>query len=291
MKITLMARAKINWSIDVLGRREDGYHLLDMVMQSIGLWDVLTLESAREDTFCVAGRPVPANGDNLVLKAVALMREASGVSEGVAAELTKTIPVAAGLGGGSADAAAALVGLNRLWKLKYSQERLCELGGRLGADVPFMIRGGLCRAQGVGDELTPLSGGGAFHLVLLKPRKGVSTRLSYGRLRLDRLGRRPRTEALVEALKRGESRRIPELWGNGLEPGSAELCPDILKAKAALVNAGAMGALMCGSGSTVLGLFENGEQARKSAQELRKDWGFSRAVRTQSRGVTVMDEQ
>ena len=184
MKLKIQARAKINWTLDVVGTLPNGYHDLDMLMQSVTLCDQMTMEEAPQLSLYVRaqGRAfVPADGNNLVLKAAAALQAATGCTRGARITLKKYIPVAAGMGGGSSDAAAALVGLNRLWGLGLSADRLEEIGLTVGADVPFCVRGGLQRAQGVGERLTPLAMKKPLYLVAFQPCRGLSTKRSSPR--------------------------------------------------------------------------------------------------------------
>ena len=196
MKLKIQARAKINWTLDVVGTLPNGYHDLDMLMQSVTLCDQMTMEEAPQLSLYVRaqGRAfVPADGNNLVLKAAAALQAATGCTRGARITLKKYIPVAAGMGGGSSDAAAALVGLNRLWGLGLSADRLEEIGLTVGADVPFCIRGGLQRAQGVGEKLTPLEMKKPLYLVAFQPCRGLSTKDVFtGRITRRRSARWPR---------------------------------------------------------------------------------------------------
>ena len=205
MKLKIQARAKINWTLDVVGTLPNGYHDLDMLMQSVTLCDQMTMEEAPQLSLYVRaqGRAfVPADGNNLVLKAAAALQAATGCTRGARITLKKYIPVAAGMGGGSSDAAAALVGLNRLWGLGLSADRLEEIGLTVGADVPFCVRGGLQRAQGVGERLTPLAMKKPLYLVAFQPCRGLSTKEVFTALHEDgiRGEDRPDNEAAQRAL-------------------------------------------------------------------------------------------
>ena len=158
MAILMMAHAKINWALEVTGVRPDGYHALDMLMQRIDLADELFMEPARWISLTVDGKSIPSGGRNLVVRAANALNEYMGTRRGARIRLKKRIPVRAGLGGGSADCAAALLGLNRMWRLNLPESKLMEIGLRLGADVPYLLRGGFARVRGIGDELTPLDG-------------------------------------------------------------------------------------------------------------------------------------
>lgn len=270
----VVARAKINWTLDIVGKREDGYHLMDMLMQPVELADELTLEKTENGlTLTVSGYPrVKAGPDNLALRAAQALQAQTGYRGGASIHLHKRIPVGAGLGGGSADAAGVLAGLNRLWETGLTQPELEALGLRLGADVPFCLRGGLQRAQGVGEKLTPMACGGLFWLVILQPCPGLSTREVFGRFRLDDRENRPDTQAAAAALAAGDWRGLCRSLGNVLQGVSAELRPEIGEGIAALREHGAAGAWMTGSGSAVFGLFTRAQVVREAQQELHQRW-------------------
>lgn len=270
----VVARAKINWTLDIVGKREDGYHLMDMLMQPVELADELTLEKTENGlTLTVSGYPrVKAGPDNLALRAAQALQAQTGYRGGASIHLHKRIPVGAGLGGGSADAAGVLAGLNRLWETGLTQQELEALGLRLGADVPFCLRGGLQRAQGVGEKLTPMACGGLFWLVILQPCPGLSTREVFGRFHLDARESRPDTQAAATALAAGDWRGLCRSLGNVLQGVSAELRPEIGEGIAALRAHGAAGAWMTGSGSAVFGLFTRAQVAREAQQELHQRW-------------------
>ncbi len=270
----VVARAKINWTLDIVGKREDGYHLMDMLMQPVELADELTLEKTENGlTLTVSGYPrVKAGPDNLALRAAQALQAQTGYRGGASIHLHKRIPVGAGLGGGSADAAGVLAGLNRLWETGLTQPELEGLGLRLGADVPFCLRGGLQRAQGVGEELTPMACGGLFWLVILQPCPGLSTREVFGRFHLDARENRPDTQAAATALAAGDWRGLCHSLGNVLQGVSAELRPEIGEGIAALRAHGAASAWMTGSGSAVFGLFTRAQVAREAQQELHQRW-------------------
>ena len=270
----VVARAKINWTLDIVGKREDGYHLMDMLMQPVELADELTLEKTENGlTLTVSGYPrVKAGPDNLALRAAQALQAQTGYRGGASIHLHKRIPVGAGLGGGSADAAGVLAGLNRLWETGLTQQELEALGLRLGADVPFCLRGGLQRAQGVGEKLTPMACGGLFWLVILQPCPGLSTREVFGRFRLDDRENRPDSQAAAAALAAGDWRGLCRSLGNVLQGVSAELRPEIGEGIAALREHGAAGAWMTGSGSAVFGLFTRAQVAREAQQELHQRW-------------------
>ena len=258
----IAARAKINWTLDIVGKREDGYHLMDMLMQPISLADDITLLPQEELTLSVSGFPrVNPGPENLALRAAVLLKQVTGYTGGASIHVHKRIPVGAGMGGGSADAAGVLAGLNRLWGTGLTQAELETLGLQLGADVPFCLRGGLQRAQGVGELLTPLPCGGLYWLVVIQPCPGLSTKEVFSRFSLEACEGKPDTQGAAEALAQGDWRRLCACLGNVLQAVSAELRPEISEAIAALRAQGAAGAWMTGSGSAVFGLFTSAPAA------------------------------
>lgn len=294
MKLKIQARAKINWTLDVVGVLDNGYHDLDMLMQSVTLCDQMTMEDAGELTLFVrAGSAyVPADESNLVLRAANALRAHTGCTKGARITLRKYIPVAAGMGGGSSDAAAALKGLNHLWKLGLSDDELEAIGLTIGADVPFCIRGGLQRAQGVGERLTPLPLKKPLYLVAFQPCRGLSTKEVFTSLHEDGIldMDRPDNERAADALARGDVRLLGRSLGNVLEPVSRRLRPDIDKAIRDIEAAGAAGARMTGSGSAVFGVFMHAGVCRKAAQELQKTYPTCRMMRTAECGVVIEEE-
>ncbi|SHF13065.1 4-diphosphocytidyl-2-C-methyl-D-erythritol kinase [Desulforamulus putei DSM 12395] len=269
MGLRLNAHAKINLTLDVLGRRPDGYHEVEMIMQSIGLHDTLELEyKPKEIVLTVSGVPVTAGQDNLVLKAARLLQQQAGPEAGAIIHLHKEIPVAAGLAGGSSDAAAALRGLNRLWNLRLREEQLMKLAARLGADVSFCLLGGTAIARGVGEILTPLPPASRFGVVLVKPAFGVSTAEVYRGLDLAKLGRRPDTSAMTGALQKGDLDLVAANLCNVLESVTLRLHPELQAIKERLQEAGCRGVLMSGSGPTIFGLTADEKTAGEIARRL-----------------------
>ena len=284
--IKLKAPGKINWTLNVTGRRPDGYHEVEMLMQSISLWDELILTECREGIE-VAGnaRIMPLDESNLAAKAARLIMDRFGVKGGVRIEINKNIPVSAGLAGGSADAAAVLAGLNALWQLGLSDEELAGLGAALGADIPFCIFGGTALARGSGDRLTSLPALEDIPLVLVKPSFGVSTASVYQALKLDEIGFRPDWEVVYQLLAAGEFYLLSSYMGNVLEQVTAKLYPQINEIKEALDNAGAAVSMMTGSGSAVFGVFESARQARKAAEKLKLHYPHVFFASSYGRGV------
>lgn len=272
MVITAVARAKINLTLDVLGKRPDGYHEVEMVMQSIELHDGLEFTPAGRDiTLTIEGGDLPAGPDNLVFRAAELIRRRGRVREGVKIRLVKAIPVAAGLGGGSADAAAALKALNELWGTGLSLTELMSLGEQLGSDVPFCLLGGTALARGRGERLERLSSCPRLGLVLVKPRFSVSTSSVYRAYTPGFAAKRPDNRAMVAAIRNGDIKAIAENLANALEPVTTGMHPEIGQIKARLARAGALGVLMSGSGPTVFGLAEDAEAAGAVAGRYKSD--------------------
>ena len=292
MLLRVQARAKINWTLDVVGTLPNGYHDLDMLMQSVTLCDRLTVEDADRRTLSVAaggGGFVPADENNLVLRAANALGEETGCQKGARIRLVKYIPVAAGMGGGSSDAAATLVALNRLWGLGLSMDELERIGLRVGADVPFCVRGGLQRAQGVGERLTPLPMRRPLYLIAFQPCRGLSTREVFTKYHEEGVSDadRPDNEQAALALARGDARLLGRSMGNVLEPVSRRLRPEIDRAILALEASGAAGARMTGSGSAVFGVYENARVCRRALDGLLAQYPTARMMKTADCGVAV----
>ncbi|AQS57848.1 4-(cytidine 5'-diphospho)-2-C-methyl-D-erythritol kinase [Desulforamulus ferrireducens] len=269
MGLTLKAHGKINLTLDVLSRRPDGYHEVEMIMQGIELHDTLQIEALPGEIILTAsGLPVGCDENNLIIKAARLLQQFSGTGWGARIHLHKEIPVAAGLAGGSTDAAATLVGLNELWQLGLTQEQLSELAVKLGADVPFCLRGGTAIARGIGEKLIQLPPAPKFGVILVKPSFGVSTAEVYQGLNLNNLGRRPDLAAMVEALQTGSLAAVSEQLANVLESVTLRLYPELQEIKETLARAGCRGVLMSGSGPTIFGLTEDAAAAAVLARQL-----------------------
>lgn len=272
MQIT--AYAKINWALAVVGRRPDGYHLLDSLMQTIDLGDTLTMERAERLTLSVDGiAPTENPEDNLVMRAALLLQAAAGTGQGADIHLVKRIPTGAGLGGGSADAAAVLAGLNRLWALDLPMAALAPLAVQLGADVPFCLTGGLARTQGIGEIITPLPCTMQLPLVIVQPEGGLSTPAVFRVYdSLPKVPSNPSIDAAQSALLKGDMHAFGQSIGNALQSSAVSQCPEISDCIAALHAQGAIRALMTGSGSAVFGLFPDRESAQKAAAICSKRW-------------------
>lgn len=269
--VTLKARAKINLGLDVIRRRPDGYHDVRMIMQSINLYDVLRIKKSDElgIKLTVNKSYIPVNADNLVYKAARLMMDEYGIGQGVSAELNKFIPVAAGMAGGSTDAAAAMIGMNRLFGLKISKKELMRLSVRIGADVPFCIMRGTVLAEGIGDKLTRLKPMPSCPIVIAKPGINVSTRFVYENLKLDETIIHPDIDGMVKAISAGDVNGVCSLLGNVLETVTVKEYPVIQELKDKMLEMGAVNSLMSGSGPTVFGIFKSVEDAKKCCDFLR----------------------
>ena len=270
--VTVEANAKINLTLDILGKRPDGFHEVAMVMQTIGLHDTLVMEKTERDIELSINVPwLKADEKNLAWRAAELIRQEYGLEGGVRIELTKRIPVAAGLAGGSADAAAVLKGMNDLYGLQLDEEKLCELGARLGSDIPFCIMGGTMLATGRGEVLTRLSDMPETWVVLAKPRISVSTAWAYQNYDEQGAERHPDNEAIKQAIARGNRKAVAGLLCNVLESVTIKKYDVIAEYKQMMLDKGAMASMMSGSGPTVFGLAKSREQAEAIADVLRQN--------------------
>lgn len=280
-RLALSASAKVNLTLEVLGKRGDGYHEIATVLQAVDLSDRLALEDAPHSLLFATDSPgVPPDADNLVARAAALFRQAAHVERGARMRLEKRIPVAAGLGGGSSDAAATLLGLNRLWGLRWSLARLTEVAAALGTDVPFFLRGGRAVATGRGDHVRRLAGSGGYALVLVNPNLPLSTQEVYGLVTAKVFSDGARTQSMIDALTRRNATLVAANLYNGLELVVEPAYPVIGQMKAALVGAGALGAVMSGSGPTVLGLARSLDHARQIRRRVARGSWSCWSVRT-----------
>ncbi|MDD4080625.1 MAG: 4-(cytidine 5'-diphospho)-2-C-methyl-D-erythritol kinase [Eubacteriales bacterium] len=277
----IKARAKINWALNVLGRRPDGYHQLDMLNQRLTLADDVHLSPASSISLDVTGNArVPAGPGNLVWRAAELLKARFGVSQGVRIQLHKRIPSGAGLAGGSADAAAVLLGLNRLWGLGLSLQKIREMGIELGADVPYCLAGGFARVGGIGEEITPLPNALRLHLVLIQPEGGLSTRKVFERLDAQVPGEPANIPGLIQALALGNPYNLHPYARNQLQQAAASLCPEVPEAISDLKARGAAFAQLTGAGSLVYGVFSNDEMARMAQKKLSRRWQTCLAAQT-----------
>ncbi len=272
----LQAYAKLNITLDVVGKRADGYHALRSVMLAVDLCDTLIAEPATRTAVSFSGIAVPAlaAGDTTVDRAIAAYSQLAGEPLTAKMQVIKRIPAQAGLGGGSADAAAALTAMQRMYGRLTNEQLFCA-ALKVGADVPFCLQGGACEAQGVGERLTPLIIKEPLHIVIAKPEGGVSTKALFQSLRLPVL--HPDTDAAIAALQTGDIAELAGLLQNALEPAATALCPEIAGVKQRLLQAGALGTVMTGSGSAAFGLFPNRAAALAAEARLR-DLPFAVAV-------------
>ena len=289
-QITRKAYAKINLGLDVIRRRSDGYHEVKMIMQTVGIYDILTfrkkeqledspqisiaLELKGTQAAAFSKEELPCDKSNLIYKAAALIMETYDIREGVEITLQKNIPIAAGMAGGSTDAAAVFHGLNELFSLSMSLEDMKKLGVKIGADVPYCIMGGTALSEGIGEILTSLPAPPKAHLLIAKPDINVSTKFVYENLHADTLQFHPDIDGMVEALKAGSLTGITDRMSNVLETVTVKEYPVINQIKEEMIKSGARNALMSGSGPTVFGVYENEEAARK-AYETVKELGLA----------------
>lgn len=267
----LQARAKINWALEITGTRADGYHLLDGVMQSLALCDEMDISSAQTLSLSVDGAVLSCGEDNLVLKAAKALQQHTGCTLGAHIRLQKRIPMGAGLGGGSADCAAALKGLNAFWQLNLPMDTLLDIGVRLGADVPFCLLDSPMRARGIGEVLTPVACKRTFPLLLIQPCEGLSTKEIFTAYHAENpIG--GNVENVIKALETADLSLMEANAVNMLETVSVRKKPELQQAKNALYQNGAAFARMTGSGSVVFGAFETAEQAEKAYQTLSSQY-------------------
>jgi 4-diphosphocytidyl-2-C-methyl-D-erythritol kinase len=280
--LVLRTSAKVNLALEVLGKRGDGYHEIATVLQAVDLFDRLTVDPDETLSLHTDDPELPTDDGNLVMRAARLLQKAAGVDRGARLRLHKRIPVAAGLGGGSSDAAAALTGLNRLWGLRWPRPRLQELAVELGMDVPFFLGTGRAVARGRGEQLAALPGGGGYALVLVNPRTPLSTKEVYGRVPVGWHAEPTGTERVIEALRRRNVGVLAAALTNNLERVVEPVLPVIGRMKAALLAAGALGAIMSGSGPTVFGLARSLDHARQIRSRISRTGWACWAVRTNS---------
>ena len=276
--LTRKAYAKINLGLDVVRRLPNGYHEVRMIMQNVGIYDVLIFEKAEAGiTLQVDHQELPADGSNLIWKAAKLLLDTAGIQGGVRITLEKHIPIAAGMAGGSTDAAAAFLGINELYEIGYDIEQLKALGVKIGADVPYCIQGGTALAEGIGEILSELPAPPACYLVIAKPDINVSTKFVYENLRANELTYHPDIDGMIKALEMGDLKGITDRLGNVLETVTVPAYPIIEEIKTVMRREGAEEALMSGSGPTVFGIFTDRHKA-KLAQTKIRDLDLARQV-------------
>ena len=273
--LTLNANAKINLTLDILGKREDGYHEVELILQTIALSDTLeitkidkgvTMEIVNE---VFGAETLPVDENNLAIRAANLMIKTQKLNSGVFLRLTKKIPIAAGLAGGSTDAAAVIRGMNQLFNLHLTTDELCDIGAEIGSDVPFCIVGGTCLAYGRGEKLKRLPDFPKVPIVLVKPRGAISTAWAYQTYDKEKTSDHPDTTAVCEAINIGDYKAVAEMMFNVLENVAVKKYPAIDVYKEKLLEAGAIAAMMSGSGTTVFGIAKTHEDAEKIADTLK----------------------
>lgn len=271
--LNLKAYGKINLALDVLRKREDGYHEVRMIMQTVGIYDQIELSRKREPGITIETNLsyLPVNQNNLACQAASLLMEEFRVKEGLHIRLHKFIPVAAGMAGGSSDAAAVLFGVNKMFHLGLSKERLMERGVKIGADVPFCVMRGSALSEGIGERLTPLPPVPQCSVVIAKPGISVSTKLVYENLCIEQLlpSQHPDIDGMIQAVEQQNLKQVAEKFGNVLELVTAKKYPVIEQIKQVMKECGALNALMSGSGPTVFGVFDNPRTAKQAYEKLR----------------------
>lgn len=278
-RVTLNAFAKVNLGLDVVRKREDGYHEVRMIMQTVNLYDKIIMEKSQKTGISLKTNLsyLPVNENNLVYKAVNLLKEEFGIETGVEIQLEKYIPVAAGMAGGSSDAAAALVGMNKLFYLNLTKKQLMERGVKLGADVPYCVMRGTALSEGIGERLTSLPPAPKCHILIAKPPISVSTKFVYENLKIDELTERPDIDGMINSIKMGDLYGVAKRLSNVLEKVTIKEYPVIEQIKQEMIQAGALNSIMSGSGPTVFGLFDDKEKAVRAYQGL-KDGKLARQV-------------
>ena len=272
-KMNCKARAKVNLGLDVCRRLENGYHEVKMIMQTVDIYDELEFIKRKDPDIILSVDSDDSLGDisnNLIFKAAKLMREYFSIKDGIEIYLKKNIPVAAGMAGGSTDAAATMLAMNELFELGQTKEQLMNLALRLGADIPFCIMGGTALAEGIGEKLTPLPAPPKAYILIAKPPVMVPTKSVYESLHAHKLVKHPDIDGMVKALNEGSLTGITDRMENVLEAVTVSRYPVIDEIKQFMKEHGAINALMSGSGPTVFGIYSNEEDAKTTASELAK---------------------
>lgn len=285
-QITIAAPAKINLSLDITGKLENGYHALDTIMQTISIEDKITLAKTGRQISVLCDHPqVPQGNGNICHKAAEAFFEKTALEGGVIITIDKNIPVAAGLAGGSSDAAAVIKGLNLLYGTGLTQREMCEIGLKCGADVPYCIVAGTCRAKGIGEKLTKLPSFAGVYIVLVVPDFFVSTEWAYKNYDLNKTDEKPCTEELISYIRGRDIKNTAERMVNVLESVTAKKHPEIQEIKNDIKKSGACGSVMSGSGPSVFGLFENEEKARIAFSVIREKYNRSYLTLTVDGGI------
>ena len=276
--LSLNAYAKINLCLDVVGRLENGYHQVRMIMQTVGIHDTLTFErTAGEIRITSDAGEIPLGEDNLIYRAASLMRERFQIAGGVSVHLEKRIPVAAGMAGGSTDAACTMKAMNLLYDLGLSEEELCTLGVQIGADVPYCIMGGTALSEGIGEVLTKLPPMPECVLLVAKPEIGVSTKEVYERIDRHEITDHPDVDGMQGAIAENDLDGVVKRLANVLATVTEEMHPVVQKIREVMLSQGALGSLMSGSGPSTFGIFEDEEKARAAGERIR-ELGLARQI-------------
>lgn len=266
----IKAYAKVNISLDIVGKREDGYHILEMIMQAIDLYDEINIEKQKKDITIKCNKPyVPTDERNLAYRAAKLFMEKYNIDSGVNINIKKNIPVSAGLAGGSTDGAAVLKLMNKLFEINASDEELMEIGLKLGADVPYCIKGGTALCKGIGEEVTKLKDFKDKILVLVKPPFGVSTKSVYQEFDLGKVRSHPNTETLIKAIESNDLKLVSNNMKNLLENVTLRKHKVLINIKEEMKNTGAIAAMMSGSGPTVFAFFDDMLKAQKCFEKMK----------------------
>ena len=268
----LRALAKINLGLDVVGKRDDGYHEVRMIMQTIQMYDVLEIEKKKEPGIVLTTNIpyVPTDERNLVYKAAKMLMDEFKIKDGVNIYINKRIPIAGGMAGGSSDCATTLMGINQLFELGLSKEELMERGVKLGADVPYCVLGGTAIARGIGEVLTPLPAPADCHVIIAKPPVSVSTAYVYGHIKPLEITKRPDIKAMAQSIKDGDLKKMASLIYNVMEDVTVVEYPIISEIKQVMLDNGALNSIMSGSGPTVFGLFDDKEKAQQCVKTLEE---------------------
>ena len=290
----LRAMAKINLGLDIIGKREDGYHEVRMIMQTIRMYDVLEIRKKTSPGISLSTNLpyIPCDERNLVYKAAKILMDEFHVEEGLSMKLTKSVPVAAGMAGGSSDAAAAFVGVNRLFHLGLSQEELMKRAVQVGADVPYCVMRGTALAEGIGEKLTRLPDLPGCYILIGKPGINVSTMTAYENLDLNEIRRRPDIDGMIRDIKNKDLYSMTGKMENVFEPGIMAKYPVIREIRDLMEKQGALKAMMSGSGPTVFGIFDDAGKMQNAARALKKS-GLAKTVfatRTYKPGGGTKDE-
>ena len=270
-RIQMKALAKVNLGLDVIRRREDGYHEVKMIMQTVRLYDRIILEKTQKGISMETNLSfLPVNEQNIAYRAAKMLMDEFHIQSGLHIKIDKHIPVAAGMAGGSTDGAAVLYGVNKIFELGLTKRQLMERGVKLGADVPYCIMRGTVLSEGIGEILTPVPSLPDCHILIAKPPVSVSTKHVYENLKLDKIEKHPDIDGMIEALRMEDLHGVTQRMENVLETVTIPEHPEIQQIKDLMIKDGALKALMSGSGPTVFGIFDDREKGMRARDLLRK---------------------